>query len=811
MRVCLKRACAMLMVLVMLLSLSVVPVAATEEPAGATDNRTVTFSLSHAWSDSDEACYVLVNLAIDGDDETFPVQTSTFDVYFNSSVLRYEEWYDTDEEDNPYIEPLTIRNRPVYLTPGISEDLERINSLGYVRVAYSDQNNTFQFQNNHTILRLKFVPAENATAGQTANLYFVHPTTAYVTTESYHYATNAATSETNPMVVRIPGGSSTHTVTVSGGTVSGGTASGDTFVFGDSVTITANAAPEGQRFNGWTGTDSLTFDRTVSPATFTMPDYDVTLTANYGANPVTHTVTVSGGTVSSGDTFVSGDSVTITAASAPDGQRFKEWTDTDNLTFTNGSKTTESATFTMPASDVSVAATYEAVYTVTVTSGDGGGIYVSGDSVTITAASAPDGQRFKEWTDTDNLTFTNGSKTTESATFTMPDSAVTVTATYEVITHNVTVTSGGGSGTYAVGNPVTITAASAPAGQRFKEWTGTDSLKFNRTAARATFTMPDSAVTVTATYEVITHNVTVTSGGGSGTYAVGNPVTITAASAPAGQRFKEWTGTDSLKFNRTAARTTFTMPDYDVTLGTAYEPIPVPTHNVTVTSGNGSGTYAENASVTITAASAPEGQRFKEWTGADNLTFTSGSKTTESATFTMPGNDVNVTATYELIPGDTYTVTVNNGSGSGQYRAGDTVRITAAAASSNGAFVGWVWTGPENLDISDIMSTDTSFTMPASDVSVTATYGGCYVATAVYGSYDCPEVWTLRRFRDKVLAKTWYGRLFIRLYYAVSPTAVRLFGQTSLFQNFFRSILDPWVASLQSDGFESTPYDDMPW
>ena len=29
--------------------------------------------------------------------------------------------------------------------------------------------------------------------------------------------------------------------------------------------------------------------------------------------------------------------------------------------------------------------------------------------------------------------------------------------------------------------------------------------------------------------------------------------------------------------------------------------------------------------------------------------------------------------------------------------------------------------------------------------------GPCYVATAVYGSYDCPEVWTLRRFRDVCL------------------------------------------------------------
>ena len=31
---------------------------------------------------------------------------------------------------------------------------------------------------------------------------------------------------------------------------------------------------------------------------------------------------------------------------------------------------------------------------------------------------------------------------------------------------------------------------------------------------------------------------------------------------------------------------------------------------------------------------------------------------------------------------------------------------------------------------------------------------GCYVATCVYGSYDCPQVWTLRRFRDNTLAET---------------------------------------------------------
>ena len=93
----------------------------------------------------------------------------------------------------------------------------------------------------------------------------------------------------------------------------------------------------------------------------------------------------------------------------------------------------------------------------------------------------------------------------------------------------------------------------------------------------------------------------------------------------------------------------------------------------------------------------------------------------------------------------------------------------------------------------------------------TTTSGGCYVATSVYGSYDCPEVWTLRRFRDEVLAETWYGRLFIRLYYTVSPTAVKWFGNYEWFQNFFRDRLDKMVSGLQADGFESTPYQDLEW
>ena len=89
--------------------------------------------------------------------------------------------------------------------------------------------------------------------------------------------------------------------------------------------------------------------------------------------------------------------------------------------------------------------------------------------------------------------------------------------------------------------------------------------------------------------------------------------------------------------------------------------------------------------------------------------------------------------------------------------------------------------------------------------------GGCYVATCVYGSYDCPEVWTLRRFRDETLAKTWYGRLFIRTYYAISPTIVKWFGDTDWFKNMWRGTLDKMVENLNAQGVPNTAYEDMDW
>ena len=86
--------------------------------------------------------------------------------------------------------------------------------------------------------------------------------------------------------------------------------------------------------------------------------------------------------------------------------------------------------------------------------------------------------------------------------------------------------------------------------------------------------------------------------------------------------------------------------------------------------------------------------------------------------------------------------------------------------------------------------------------------GGCYVATAVYGSYDCPEVWVLRRWRDNQLASMKMGRQFIRLYYRVSPAVVRTVGGWNWFTNLVRRPLDILVDRLAASGYSSLPYSD---
>jgi len=73
---------------------------------------------------------------------------------------------------------------------------------------------------------------------------------------------------------------------------------------------------------------------------------------------------------------------------------------------------------------------------------------------------------------------------------------------------------------------------------------------------------------------------------------------------------------------------------------------------------------------------------------------------------------------------------------------------------------------------------------------------GCYIATAVYGSYECDEVFVLRRFRDDYLANRFLGRWFIQFYYMLSPCLARRLKYDSASSRFIRRLLDKWVQKI---------------
>ncbi len=62
-----------------------------------------------------------------------------------------------------------------------------------------------------------------------------------------------------------------------------------------------------------------------------------------------------------------------------------------------------------------------------------------------------------------------------------------------------------------------------------------------------------------------------------------------------------------------------------------------------------------------------------------------------------------------------------------------------------------------------------------------------------------------------MLAKMWKGRLFIHIYYAISPTLVKWFCNTQWFKNMWKPKLDKMVNSLRNKGVKDMPYDDKLW
>ena len=72
---------------------------------------------------------------------------------------------------------------------------------------------------------------------------------------------------------------------------------------------------------------------------------------------------------------------------------------------------------------------------------------------------------------------------------------------------------------------------------------------------------------------------------------------------------------------------------------------------------------------------------------------------------------------------------------------------------------------------------------------------GCFIATAVYGSYGADEVLVLREFRDRELASSGFGRFLIRVYYFVSPPIAELLEVFPSAKKPAKYVLDKIVSS----------------
>jgi hypothetical protein len=67
--------------------------------------------------------------------------------------------------------------------------------------------------------------------------------------------------------------------------------------------------------------------------------------------------------------------------------------------------------------------------------------------------------------------------------------------------------------------------------------------------------------------------------------------------------------------------------------------------------------------------------------------------------------------------------------------------------------------------------------------------GGCFIATACYGSTECSEVRELRRFRDNFLLTHFLGQQIVELYYLISPPIARFLDRNGFARDLVKRFL----------------------
>lgn len=358
-------------------------------------------------------------------------------------------------------------------------------------------------------------------------------------------------------------------------TVVGGTGGGK-YAVGASVTVKVTV-PTGKTFASWTfrGVVLNTAQITQQEITFTMPENDVVLTALF--KNIDYNITVTNGTPSA-TTAIYQEQVTVTANAPATGEEFDKWV-VSNITLSDEDLAKSTLTFKMPASDVTMKATYKkVVYMVNVTNGTTTlDMATYQTEVTVKANEPATDMYFDKW-EVEGLDTEGMDLTKTEIKFQMPANNVTFKATYKAIEKfAIEMVDGTKDKEVAkAGETVTITANPAPTGKVFDKWTcetaGVTIEFASATSSPTTFVMPVSNIKIQAHFRAVDSKpsveIKVNGGTGAGTYTQGDEVTVTAEDKE-GKVFTGWQD-ESGKTVSTDKSYTFTV-NGETTLTAVYE------------------------------------------------------------------------------------------------------------------------------------------------------------------------------------------------------------------------------------------------
>ena len=270
-------------------------------------------------------------------------------------------------------------------------------------------------------------------------------------------------------------------------------------------------------------------------------------------------------------------------------------------------------------------------------------------------------------------------------------------------------------------------SASANTGYSFSTWTKDAGTFADASSASTTFTMPTSDATIGATFTLNTHalDLSGTNGtfettvdgedwDGSSEIPYGSTVSITA-NANTNYAFQAWDTTlDS--YSATDNPLVFTMPDDDVAVSASFVSADTE-YNINISGSiiNGSVEADKSkakAGVTVTLTPTPNsGYAFYDWNVVD---ASSNVITVTNNQFTMPANNVTVSATFKKV--HTITYVIGNDIDETTRLDGETLNIPVSTTG----FAGWT---DDNTDVTPSISNDVTVT---GDMEIYAVFASGY-------------------------------------------------------------------------------------